>query len=151
SVIGAVVTSAFLVIANIAHAQAVNPSTEHGGTVSFADLAEKVAPAVIGVTSKASLTEEESQAVGAGLADQDTPRRARPPPGARRPGNSKPHEAISIGSGFFISADGYAVTNNHVLGDSDTAQIRTHDDRTYSAKVVGRDPLSDLALLKVDG
>jgi serine protease Do len=58
---------------------------------------------------------------------------------------------IAQGSGFFISADGYAVTNAHVVGDNDTAEIDTDDAKTYTAKVVGRDPVSDLALLKVDG
>lgn len=56
-----------------------------------------------------------------------------------------------MGSGFFISPDGYAVTNSHVVKDNDTAEILTSDKKTYSAKVVGRDPLSDLALIKVDG
>jgi serine protease Do len=58
---------------------------------------------------------------------------------------------VTQGSGFFISADGYAVTNGHVVGDSDAVQVETDDGKTYSAKVVGIDPVSDLALLKVDG
>ena len=54
-------------------------------------------------------------------------------------------------AGFFISADGYAVTNNHVIEGNTTAEIQTDDQKTYTAKVVGTDPISDLALLKVDG
>jgi serine protease Do len=58
---------------------------------------------------------------------------------------------MSQGSGFFVSADGYAVTNNHVVSRSDTVEVQTDDNRTYTAKVVGRDPRTDLALLKVEG
>jgi serine protease Do len=55
------------------------------------------------------------------------------------------------GSGFFISADGYAVTNNHVVEGHGSIQILTDDQRSYPARVVGTDPATDLALLKVDG
>src|SRR5207248_3112709 len=67
------------------------------------------------------------------------------------PSQSDDAVLISQGAGFFISADGYAVTNNHLVGDSKTVEIRTHDDKTLVANVVGSDPRSDLALLKVDG
>jgi serine protease Do len=60
-------------------------------------------------------------------------------------------ELVSQGAGFFISADGNAVTNNHLVAHSKTAEIRTDDNRTLVAKVVGNDERSDLALLKVDG
>jgi serine protease Do len=55
------------------------------------------------------------------------------------------------GSGFFISADGYAVTNNHVVDHASTVQVMTDDGRTLDAKVVGTDSKTDLALIKVDG
>jgi serine protease Do len=55
------------------------------------------------------------------------------------------------GSGFFITADGYAVTNRHVVENDKTPQIKTDDQKTYAAKVVGADSVSDLALLKVEG
>jgi serine protease Do len=55
------------------------------------------------------------------------------------------------GSGFFISADGYAVTNNHVVSNAKTVQVITDDGKTLSAKVVGTDPNTDLAVIKVDG
>src|ERR1700674_1547990 len=55
------------------------------------------------------------------------------------------------GSGFFISADGYAVTNNHVVDKADEVQVTTDDGKTYTAKVIGTDPKSDLALIKVEG
>jgi serine protease Do len=55
------------------------------------------------------------------------------------------------GSGFFISADGYAVTNNHVVDHADRVEITTDDGRTYAARVIGADASVDLALIKVDG
>jgi serine protease Do len=55
------------------------------------------------------------------------------------------------GSGFFISADGYAVTNNHVVEKATTVEISTDDGKTHTAKVIGTDPRTDLALIKVDG
>ena len=54
-------------------------------------------------------------------------------------------------SGFFITADGYAVTNNHVVDKAKAVEIATDDGKTYDAKVVGTDPRTDLALIKVDG
>jgi serine protease Do len=59
--------------------------------------------------------------------------------------------SMSQGSGFFISADGYVVTNNHVVRNANMVEIITDDGKTYDAKVVGTDSKTDLALLKVDG
>ena len=56
-----------------------------------------------------------------------------------------------VGSGFFISPDGYAVTNNHVVDHAQSVQVTTDDGTTYEAKVIGTDPKTDLALIKVDG
>jgi len=55
------------------------------------------------------------------------------------------------GSGFFISSDGYAVTNNHVVEGADNVEVTTDAGKTYTAKVVGTDPRTDLALIKVEG
>jgi serine protease Do len=55
------------------------------------------------------------------------------------------------GSGFFISEDGYAVTNNHVVDKADSVEVTTDDGKTHTAKVIGTDPRTDLALIKVDG
>ena len=55
------------------------------------------------------------------------------------------------GSGFFISADGYAVTNNHVVDKAETVEVTTDDGKTYTAKVIGADPRTDIALIKVEG
>jgi serine protease Do len=57
---------------------------------------------------------------------------------------------MSQGSGFFISADGYVVTNNHVVENAVTVTLTTDDGKTLDAKIIGRDPKTDLALLKTD-
>src|SRR5919205_871922 len=61
-----------------------------------------------------------------------------------------PRHGMAQGSGFFISPDGYVVTNNHVVSKGDKVELTTNDGATYSAKVVGVDEKTDLALLKVD-
>jgi serine protease Do len=68
----------------------------------------------------------------------------------RGPGG-EPRVVMAQGSGFFISPDGYLVTNNHVADHAISLQAVTMDGKTYTAKVVGTDPRTDLALLKVDG
>jgi len=55
------------------------------------------------------------------------------------------------GSGFFISADGYAVTNNHVVDKAQVVEVTTDEGKTYTAKVIGTDPRTDVALIKVEG
>jgi serine protease Do len=68
------------------------------------------------------------------------------------PNGGHEHEVITgQGSGFFISADGYAVTNNHVVQTAEKVQVTTDDGKSYSAKVIGTDPRTDLALIKVEG
>ena len=74
--------------------------------------------------------------------------------GFRRCQNGMPHSHQIItgeGSGFFISPDGYAVTNNHVVDHAKSVQVTTDDGTIYTAKVVGTDKKTDLALIKVDG
>ncbi len=66
-------------------------------------------------------------------------------------GNGAHHMVTAQGSGFFISADGYLVTNNHVASDAVSLEVVMDDGKTYTAKVIGTDPRTDLALLKVDG
>jgi len=61
-----------------------------------------------------------------------------------------PRDAKSLGSGFIISADGYVMTNNHVIRDADEVIVRLSDRREFTAKVVGSDERSDVALLKID-
>jgi len=63
--------------------------------------------------------------------------------------SSKPQIANGWGSGVIISADGYIITNNHVVENAESVDITLNDKRTFTAKVVGRDPGSDIALLKI--
>ena len=65
--------------------------------------------------------------------------------------NSTPREVSGYGSGVIISSDGYIITNNHVIEDANEVEVTLNDNRTMKAKVVGRDPSTDIALLKVEG
>ncbi len=57
---------------------------------------------------------------------------------------------IGVGSGVIVSNDGYVLTNNHVVAKADALQVQLSDNRTFAAKVIGKDPKSDIALLKID-
>jgi serine protease Do len=63
--------------------------------------------------------------------------------------NSKPREVSGYGSGVIITADGYIITNNHVVENAESVEVTLNDKRIFTAKVVGRDPGSDIALLKI--
>ena len=69
----------------------------------------------------------------------------------QNPGRNGRHGTMGQGSGFFISSDGYAVTNNHVVEGADKVEVTTDAGKTYTAKVVGTDARTDLALIKVEG
>ncbi|MBI2713675.1 MAG: Do family serine endopeptidase [Rhizobiales bacterium] len=127
--------------------------------VGFADIVEKVKPAVISVRVKmdggaqtSGLGGENMENVPPGL--REFFRRFGMPDGQNGPGGMPRGHGRGLitgqGSGFFISADGYAVTNNHVVDKADTVQITTDDGKTHNAKVIGADPRTDLALIKVD-
>ncbi|WP_168076777.1 Do family serine endopeptidase [Caulobacter sp. SSI4214] len=122
-----------------------------GAPMSFADIFEKVSPAVvqINVTSKASPQPLRIP----GLEGFDiVPRGQKGKPGQKDQGDedspSLPKQQ-SAGSGFFISADGYIVTNNHVVADADDIQVVLKDGRELKATLVGRDEGTDLAVIKV--
>src|SRR6202023_757227 len=125
--------------------------------VGFADIVEKVKPAVISVRVKMNAGTEMS-----GLSGDDNPFGQNSPfqyffrrfgqevPGTR---GAAPRRQFTTGqgSGFFISADGYAVTNNHVVDKAESVEVTTDDGKTHTAKVIGTDSRTDLALIKVDG
>jgi serine protease Do len=126
------------------------------GPTGFADLVAKVKPAVISVRVR---MDESSDTNMLGPNGESLPPFMEGTPFEkffRQYGfdNSKMqrHEIITgVGSGFFISPDGYAVTNNHVVDHAKSVQVTTDDGKTYTAKVIGIDPKTDLALIKVDG
>ena len=66
-------------------------------------------------------------------------------------GYGQPREQIGYGSGVIISKDGYIITNNHVVDQATEVSVTLNDNREFTAKVVGTDPTSDIALLKIDG
>ncbi|WP_420134416.1 Do family serine endopeptidase [Rhodopseudomonas sp.] len=140
-----------------AHAQVGNKVNQAQQPVGFADIVEKVKPSVISV--KVNIAEK--------VAKNDDRSEDSPfPPGSpmerffRRFGGELPpgmrgHRGGGMmtgqGSGFFITADGYAVTNNHVVDGADKVEVTTDDGKTYKAKVIGTDQRTDLALIKVEG
>jgi len=72
--------------------------------------------------------------------------------GPDSPRGQRRHQfTMGQGSGFFISSDGFAVTNNHVVEKAESVEVTTDDGKTYTAKVIGTDPRTDLALIKIDG
>lgn len=62
----------------------------------------------------------------------------------------KEYKSTSLGSGFIISSDGYIVTNDHVVRNADEISVKLHDKRTFKARVVGRDPKTDVAVIKIN-
>ena len=126
--------------------------------VGFGDLVERVKPAVISVRVK-----KDADAKMMSF-DEDLPlppnsqierfmRRFGMPQGEDREERRAPRNrpVTGQGSGFFISADGYAVTNNHVVDGAKTVEVVTDDGKSHSAKVIGTDPRTDIALIKVEG
>jgi serine protease Do len=130
-------------------AAAPAPSTPR----SFADLVQKVAPAVVSIDI---VGKAEAGPVALGpdpQSGEDSPFG----PELRRffqglpERQAAPQPLRASGSGFFISADGYILTNNHVVEKADEITVRTKDDREMKARLVGRDPATDLAVIKVEG
>jgi len=132
------------------------------GPIGFADIVEKVKPAVISVRVKmhanpqVSMNDQDFQFPPGSPFERFFRRFGGPdgmPQGSPRGQQTPrtPRQATGQGSGFFISADGYAVTNNHVVDNADNVEIATDDGKTYTAKVIGTDPRTDLAVIKVDG
>ena len=65
-------------------------------------------------------------------------------------GTPQERQTSALGSGFIISKDGLVVTNNHVIQDAEDIIVRVNGDQEFKAKVIGADPLSDIAVLKLD-
>src|SRR5467141_1712436 len=105
------------------------------------------------ITMKATDASDKSDGEGSGSPMERFFHRFGGPDGApQKPGrNGRQDEMMGQGSGFFISSDGYAVTNNHVVEGADKVEITTDVGKIYTAKVIGTDPRTDVALIKVDG
>ncbi|MDD4617024.1 MAG: Do family serine endopeptidase [Alphaproteobacteria bacterium] len=144
------VIAVFFVVALLSPGIAVARS----GPPGFADLAEKLLPAVVNISTSQTITAKDSLD---GLPDLQFP------PGSpfeelfkdlkkQQRGEEKvrKHKATALGSGFIIDPTGYIVTNNHVIDGADEINVILQDDTNLSAKVIGSDKKTDLALLKVE-
>jgi len=138
-----------------AQAQAANAVSGVAQPTGFADMVDRVKPSVISVkvTMKEKVVDADSK-----TDDSDSPmerffRRFGGPEGVpQNPGREGRHgEMMGQGSGFLISSDGYAVTNNHVVDGADKVEVITDAGKTYTAKVIGTDPRTDIALIKIEG
>ena len=111
----------------------------------FTQLVEKAGPAVVNVEA----TQSDTATAQGDIDDQDIPEifkrffgpNMHPPQGGER---------RALGSGFIISADGYVLTNNHVVDGADEVTVKLSDRREFDAKVIGTDRESDVALLKIN-
>jgi serine protease Do len=141
---------AVLLLGQVAVAQANLPD--------FTELVEEAAPAVVNISTRQKIPARASGAGELAIPDleglppifreffeRNIPQIPRSPNGGRQ------REAQSLGSGFIISADGYVLTNNHVVAGADEIIVRLPDRSELEAKLIGADPRSDVALLKIEG
>ena len=152
-----------LVAPNPAHAELRSMAQPVQGVPSFADVIDRVKPAVVAVKVKVQNVADRDD-------DDESQQFSMPdlPPGhpmerffrqfrdgqdgSRGQRQQRPRQfGQSLGSGFFISADGYVVTNNHVVDNASEVQVTMDNGETLDAKVIGVDPKTDLALIKVEG
>jgi serine protease Do len=150
----------FGVLVSPAQAQVNNDVSKVAQPIGFADIVQRVKPSVISV--KVTMKDKVADASDRGDdgSDQSGPPMERffrqfggpegTPPGMR---NHRGGHGVMMGqgSGFFISPDGYAVTNNHVVDGASKVEVTTDDGKTYTAKVIGTDARTDVALIKVEG
>ncbi len=142
-------TGAFLLglLAVFALVLSALPAAAKSAPESFADLAEKLLPSVVNISSTQVVREDRG------------PQAPQLPEGSPfgdsfreffNRNQGAPRRATSLGSGFIISTDGLVVTNNHVIDGADEITVTLSDDTQHSAELVGRDPKTDLALLRID-
>jgi serine protease Do len=138
-----------------AYAAAVSTADLPQNAPSFAPLIDRVKASVVSV--KVKIAAEDGEAEGASSQMDNLPPEIQKffkqfgggmPNGGGAPEGKHPM-MMGEGSGFFVSADGYIVTNNHVVQKAKTVSVTTQDGKTLDAKVVGTDPKTDLALIKV--
>jgi len=127
-------------------APAINVSPEFAGFKTiFADIAQNVIPTVVSITSTQIDTvyyrSNPFDMFGFGFPFDDMPQRRQPQARERR--------QSGIGSGVIVSSDGYILTNSHVVNGANEIKVKLHDDTEYSAKIIGVDTLSDVAVVKI--
>lgn len=136
----------FVVVPAVAFAREVPPS--------FADLVEKLSPAVVNIQTTQKVQSPNIKFKFKGLPEgegMDPFREFFERFGEQFGGGEKgERDVTSLGSGFVIDPTGYIVTNNHVVAKADEVTVKFQDDSKYDAKILGRDPKTDLALLKID-
>ena len=133
-------------------AEAVSPAS----LPDFTQLVEQASPAVVNISTTQKLPDRKVNQQMPDLEGlppmlREFFERGMPQPRAPRGGGGGQREAQSLGSGFIISSDGYILTNNHVIADADEILVRLADRSELKAKLVGTDPRSDVALLKIEG
>jgi serine protease Do len=148
-------------LADLAAGSSAALAAESAGPASFADIVDRVKGAVVSVKVKLADSADDDAGGDSGKGLPFPPgspmekfwrRFGLPMPDDDGPPGRGPHEHLSgQGSGFFISADGYVVTNNHVIEHATEVTVTSTDGKTLPAKVIGADPKTDLALLKVEG
>jgi serine protease Do len=130
-----------------------------GAPMSFADIFDRVSPAVVSINVTSRADPSALQRIpGLPFLIPRNPQGGQDGDGGDEDGDNRTERGQprlppqqSSGSGFFISADGYIVTNNHVIENAETIKVVLKDERELDAEVVGRDEATDLAVLKVKG
>src|SRR6201985_3838779 len=116
---------------------------ENSAPFSFADLVERVSPAVVTIPSETTTTDGDADADNIPAPFRDFFNQFN---NGQKP---QPHRALSAGSGFIIDKAGYVVTNNHVVDPRKKITVKRPDGRSFTAKLVGTDAVTDVALLKI--
>ena len=154
--VGGVLGGNALTSTHPAYAAAVSTADLPQNAPSFAPLIDRVKASVVSVKVKIAAEDGDAGANVSGQMDNLPPEIQKffkqfggMPNGGAMPEGRHPM-MMGEGSGFFISADGYIVTNNHVVDHAKTVTVTTQDGKTLDAKVVGTDPKTDLALIKVN-
>jgi len=120
---------------------------------AFRSVAKRVSPAVVFIKVEKEVTQSGmggNPLEGTPFGDEFFRRFFGQMPQQRSPHKPQKHRSMGQGSGFIISADGYIMTNNHVVGDADKVSVQLLDGREYDAKIIGTDPPSDVALIKIE-
>lgn len=126
-------------------------SREMGGHASFAPVVKRVTPGVVKVFTTTKIQNTGFNSPGSEMDDLFRRFFGDQFPGrSQRRFNVAPQRQEGIGSGVVVSTDGYILTNNHVVDGADEVKVALQDGREFAAKVVGRDPKTDIAVIKVD-